>query len=307
MAVPQINNVVCLQQGMRKRGKALSFYWRTNKNMSKIPSLKEVKTRIVSFCKRALFLSSAKPKGSMALEGSLVLPVFLFFIMTVLLSLEAVRFQSNIQEALHQAGNRKAFSEYQVRYLEGESSNIYGQVNEYLGNQLFPYLCVAGGEGGVALEDMSSEENGRIEISAEYGIKPFIGWLPIGRVRIKDRFISHAWIGYSKAENQDSKEEDTYVYVTRTGSKYHLSHNCTYLRVQLQAVSYERVFSLRNGSGEKYHACQRCRPVKGGMVYITEGGNSYHGRSDCSALKRTVYMIPLSEADGYGACSKCAG
>ena len=275
--------------------------------MIKIPSLKEVKNRIISFCRRALFLSSAKPKGSMALEGSLVLPIFLFYMMTVLLSLEAVRFQSNMQEALHQAGNRRAFSEYQVRYLDGERSDICGQINEYLGSQLFPYLCVAGGEGGVDLEDMSSEESGRVEISAEYEIKPFIGWLPIHRVRIRDQFISHSWIGYSKAENQDEREEDTYVYVTKTGSKYHLSYNCTYLRVQLRAVSYDRVSSLRNEAGGRYHACQRCRPVKGEMVYITESGSSYHGRSDCSALKRTVYMIPLSEADGYGACSKCAG
>lgn len=276
--------------------------------MIKIPSLKEVKARIISFCKRALFLSSAKPKGSMALEGSLALPIFLFFMMTVLLSLEAVRFQSNMQEALHQAGNQRAVSEYQVRYLGGDRSDVYGQVYEYLDSQLFPYLCVAEGERGITLEELSqAEEGGRIEITAEYGMKPFIGWLPISRIRIKDRFVSHSWIGYSKADNQHEKEEDTYVYVTRTGIKYHLAHDCIYLRVGLQAVSYERIPSLRNESGGRYHACQRCRPVKGGMVYITGNGNSFHGRADCSALKRTVYMIPLKEAGGYGACSKCAG
>ena len=278
------------------------------KNMIKIPSLKEVKTNTISFSKRALFLSSAKPKGSMALEGSLVLPIFLFFIMTVLLSLEAVRFQSDMQEAMHQAGNKRAFSEYQVRYLGRDSSDIKGQIKEYLGNQLYPYLCVAGGEGGVVIQDLSTAEgNGRIEIMAEYGIKPFIGWMPIGQVRIRDRFVSHPWIGYGSEEIPGTAVEETYVYVTETGSKYHMSYDCTYLRVRIRAVDYDSVSTLRNASGGKYYACQRCRPTKGGTVYITGEGNSYHGKSDCSALKRTVYMIPLSEADGYGACSKCAG
>ncbi len=276
--------------------------------MVKIPSLKEAKNNINTFCKRVLFLSSKKPVAGMALEGSLALPIFLFFMMTVLLGLEAVRFQSNVQEALHQAGNRRACSEYQARYLDGERADAFGQIKEYLGSQLYPYLCVAGGESGIAFKDASAEGEGRIELWAEYGIKPFIGWLPIGQVRIRDRFVGHAWTGYSKAGNrQEEEKEDTYVYVTRTGRKYHLSYNCTYLGVKVQTVSYDSVSSLRNGSGGRYHACQRCRPGKGGTVYITGDGSSYHGKADCPALKRTVYMIPLSEADGYGACSKCAG
>ncbi len=276
--------------------------------MMKIPSLKEVKTNKISFCKRAPFLSSVKLAGSMALEGSLVLPVFLFFMMTVLLSLETVRFQSNVQEALHQAGNLRALSEYQARYLGGEASEPEGQIREYLGSQLYPYLCTAGGEDGVMVQDLSSSEgNGRIEIRVEYAIKPFIGWIPIGQVRFRDCFISHPWIGYGGASVRDGAEGETYVYVTKTGGKYHLSHECTYLGVQPRATDYAGISSLRNASGEKYHACQRCRPARGGTVYITEAGSSYHGKADCSALKRTVYMIPLSEAAGYGACSKCGG
>ena len=47
--------------------------------MVKIPSLKEAKNNINTFCKRVLFLSSKKPVAGMALEGSLALPIFLFF------------------------------------------------------------------------------------------------------------------------------------------------------------------------------------------------------------------------------------
>lgn len=237
-----------------------------------------------------------------------MLPIFLFFIMTVLLSLEAVRFQSDMQEAVYQTGNQYAFAGYQIKYAGETPPDAGSQVREYLGNQLYPYLCVAGGENGVSLQDLSAiNGDGRIELVAEYRLKPFISWMPIGDITIEDHFLSHAWVGYTGMEIQSSGQQETYVYITETGSKYHMSYNCTYLRVQVQAVDYEEVFSARNQSGERYHACLRCKPGKGGIVYITTDGNSYHGQSDCSSLKRTVYMIPLSEAGSRGACVKCAG
>ncbi|WP_160561227.1 hypothetical protein [Parablautia muri] len=243
----------------------------------------------------------------MALEGSLALPIFLFFMMTVLLSLEAVRFQCNMQEALFLSGNNSAFMGYQVKYAKEERAEVGGAIKEYLGNQIFPYLCVAGGEDGVILQDLSDiNKSGFIEITAEYRLKPFIGWLPIEEITIKDRFFSHAWVGYTKAGMENGGKQEIYVYVTKTGERYHMSYDCAYLRVKIQSVDNKKVSSLRNASGGKYYACQRCKPKGSSMVYITAEGNSYHGQADCSSLKRTIYMIPISETKGYGACSKCA-
>ncbi len=284
--------------------------------MIKVPSLKKsikgnnskIRKSSASFIKRAFFFSSGKSKGSMAVEGSLALPVFLFFMMTVLLSLEAVRFQCNMQEALFLSGNNCAFAGYQVKYANGTCPSAEKQIKDYLGNQIYPYLCVANGEDGITLQSLSEmDENSFIEITARYGLKPFINWLPIGEITVKDRFFSHAWVGYTKGGAEGGGEQEIYVYVTETGSKYHMSYDCTYLKVKVRAVDYEKILSLRNTGGGKYYACQRCKPQKGSIVYITADGKSYHGQADCSALKRTVYMIPLREAEGYGACSKCAG
>lgn len=276
--------------------------------MVKVSSLKANKIKNAALKKRAFFLSSGRLNGSMALEGSLALPLFLFFIMTVLLSLEAVRFQSNMQEALHQTGNQYAFAGYMEKYAKESFSDADGQIMSYLGNQIYPYLCVAGGEGGIQIQDLSTvDENGRVEIRVTYQIKPFIGWIPIGNVAIQDGFVSHAFIGYTGLETQNNRQQETYVYITKTGSKYHMSFDCIYLRIQVKAADYGSISSLRNSSGERYHACLRCKPQKDGVVYITAEGNRYHGQSDCSSLKRIVHMIPLSEAAGYGACSKCAG
>ncbi len=279
-----------------------------NMQMVKIPSLNVNKIKKITFHKRAFFLSSGKCRASMALEGSLVLPVFLFFMMTVLLSLEAVRFQSQVQEALFQAGNRSAFLEYQVKYANGTKENVENQVKEYLASQMYPYLCVQGGENGVLLQDLSTPADGIVAYQASYHLKPFVSWIPIIDVTIKDKFFSHAWTGYSGMEDwEKDRQQELYVYITDTGSKYHLLYDCTYLHMQIQAVDYEQISNLRNKAGGKYYACLRCKPLRKGIVYITSDGSCFHGQAECSSLKRTIYMIPYSEATGYSPCSKCAG
>lgn len=273
-----------------------------------IPSLIAQKETDHMSKKRAFFFSSVKLRGSMALEGSMVLPIFLFFIMTVLLALEAVRIQSNMREALYQAGNETAFTENCYKENGGTAESA-GNIAAYMAGQQFPYLCVAGGERGIEVQDLSSvETNGLVHLKACYGLKPFIHWIPIGEIMFEDEFYSHAWVGFCGNEQAGQQSpEETCVFVTRTGNKYHRSCECTYLRVPIKMVGIGQAIEARNASGRKYYPCERCHPKESSTVFISEDGSRYHGRSDCSSLKRTVYMIPLSKAQGYTPCSKCGG
>ena len=145
-----------------------------------------------------------------------------------------------------------------------------------------------------------------ISVKIDYDIKPFIYFLPIGTLKIEDGIFGHGFTGYVPGNcGKPEGGTESYVYITENGTRYHLSDQCTYLRVKVQAVSAEETENMRNGSGEKYTACERCKPVKGGLVYLTAWGNRYHGESDCSALQRTVYMVPQSEAGSRSVCSKC--
>ena len=96
------------------------------------------------------------------------------------------------------------------------------------------------------------------------------------------------------------------VFITASGTVYHLNRNCTYLNPSVEAVSAEEVTGLRNQSGGRYYACESCgKAGVQGQVYITQYGDSYHSRIHCSGLKRTIYTVPLSQTDGRGRCSKC--
>lgn len=75
------------------------------------------------------------------------------------------------------------------------------------------------------------------------------------------------------------------------------------------AAASSELNSLRNESGGKYHACEKCvhGSSKGSNVYITDQGDRYHNSLTCSGLKRTVYTARISEVPGKRACSKCGG
>lgn len=281
--------------------------------MVAIPSLKVCEKINKKPKKRASFLSAypfCRLKGSMTIEGSLLLPIFLFFMLTIMLSIEMVRFQSDLTEALHQTGNLYAVTVYQN---EDAAFDAASQIKSYLDEQFLPYVCVKGKKEGVLIKDVSSIEASRIEIIAEYQVALPIGSLAVGNVTFKDRFLGHPWTGYSgEEEHMAENERIPYVYVTKTGQKYHLSIECSYLKVQKRAVKKEWLKDGRNEWGGKYYPCKSC--VHGddtfeehGKVYITEDGNSYHSYADCPSLKRTIYMIPLSEAEKYTACSRCSG
>lgn len=254
---------------------------------------------LIQFFKRVSFLSSLSLNGGMTLEGCLVLPLFLFFIVTLLFSLEIIRFQSDCLDALYLAGNKSCM----LAYKEDFEEETY--IRRYLDEQVMPYLCVQGEREGFIIT-RQEDSVGNVELQASYTIKSFVPWLPIGTIQVKQRFFGHEWVGYRGERAGEWKEEkELYVYVTETGERYHYSPNCTYLKVILQAVSGESVGALRNSSGEKYYACEVCRPKGKGMVYLTQWGNRYHGETDCTALKRTVYMIPISQVGMRLPCSKC--
>ncbi len=281
----------------------------TNESKVFIPSLKAITNKVNRSGVRAFFFSHVGFKGSMALEGSMMFPVFLFFIMTVMLSLEAVRLQSNVREALYQAGNEKSFAGFEMKYGNGGDVDGAALVKAYMEEQIAPYLCTAGEDEGIKVRDLSSmETDGYVWLKADYGVKPFINWIPIGEVLFEDEFFSHAWIGFSGSEIPGTPEnKDIYVYITKTGSKYHCSLDCSYLRVPVKTIDSRGLADVRNSSGGKYYACEKCGGSDKGLVYITSDGSRYHSRADCSSLKRTVYMIPLSKASGYLPCSKCGG
>lgn len=272
------------------------FFWyskTTIKNLSK-------KNNVFVVCseKESVFASF---RGSMSLEASLVIPILLMFLMSILLSVEMVRLQSNVIEALHQGAS--------VAFEKGNTCDAIEVARSFVEGKSRPYVVLKNQGVGLQLKDESSVEiDGYIRLEATYEMLPFVRWIPLGNLKTEDQIVAYSFVGYLGNSHIRQKEtEDEYVFVTETGTKYHVMSECSYIKLHPTALDYSLLKKERNNSGGRYYPCERCRPSRSGIIYITKDGESFHSDMGCSSLKRTVSMIPLREArqSGYTACSKC--
>ena len=260
------------------------------------------KIRNLIYAGRASASASAPVlSGSITIEAAAAVPLFFLAVVSLLYLMEMMAIECAVRSGLQYAG--KCAMEDVGRVTGIRPSEIEKNVVHAIGAERLARSVVEGGDAGVdCSESRLSVRTGIGELSASYQVRlpiPIFGIKPV-KYRVKMKIKT--WTGYEKSGFGTSEDET--VYVTATGMVYHRDYHCIYLDLSIHMVSKEELEGLRNDSGGKYYPCEHCGGGWGG-VYITDSGDRYHGSLSCSALKRTVYAVPLSEAAGKGACSKC--
>ena len=250
-------------------------------------------------------MNRCKFKGSLTIEASLVLPIFLFAMFLALSVINHMRFHLNLQEAVHQETRKLAMTSY--REWNVSPGSIGGVVLARLDSNLLSKAPVKGGGGGVDFSKSRLDNREVIEIDASYEADLPYDFFSIFNRRFCAKSVMHTFIGYEKGldERSISHEAEEYVYVTETGTVYHRDRECTYLRLSIKEVDRSALKDLRNSSGHKYYACASCGKSAGSRVYITSDGTCYHSSLSCHGLKRTVNCLPLSQVGGMKPCSRC--
>lgn len=246
-------------------------------------------------------------QGSLTIEASLVIPVFIFAMFMVLSVINLLRFHLNLQEAVHQETKKLALSAFDAGF-DCQTDSVRAGVLSLLDNKLVERAPVRNGAEGIDFSGSRLDNRELIEINASYEAE-----LPYDSMGLFDYHftagcVMHTYTGYEKGLNERdvTRKEEEYVYVTPTGTVYHKDRECTYLRLSIKETSRDSLKDLRNSSGHKYYACEKCGRKSGSSVYITSDGTCYHGSLSCPGLKRTVSCIPLSECGGRGPCSRCS-
>ena len=257
------------------------------------------------FAKRASLCVPARCMfcGSITVEAAAALPLFFFAVLALCCMLEVTAVRTSIRCGLQYAGKAAAETAYAKPFLLPGS--IEQDLVQAAGADRLDRSLVENGSGGIRCEgSRMSMVTGIMELEAAYRVRlplPVFGGVS---VPMEESLRVKGWTGYEKAGLLTGEEET--VYVTETGMVYHRDYHCTYLELSIQMVPASALDGLRNESQGKYYPCSGC--VHGeahGLVYVTDYGEKYHSSLSCSGLKRTVYAVPLSEAVGKGACSKC--
>ena len=278
---------------------------------------------------KILSLRKRNVNGSLSLEAAISVPVFMLFCIALISFLILMGLQMDIQTAMEETARsmgKKAYALERISSGSGDASEIDQETMNLVSVGINPTVIkiwmlstdslgsrldrsrILGGSGGLYTYESSYDSSeGILDIVAHYDYS--VPWLPkyFGTLRLVQRMRSHVWVGRSLTKEQDSGGGDGHtVYVTETGTVYHLSPDCGYLDLSVRAVSFSDLSSARNKTGAKYYRCEEC--AKSGdysTVYITDYGTCWHSSLNCSGLKRTILEKDISDIGNMRPCSKC--
>ncbi len=255
--------------------------------------------------KRVLLSATKESAGSLTIEAALVLPLFLFALLSLLSLLSLLLFSVRMQEALHQQTKYLA----QQAFVEWETDEIAVQeaVVKEIGEPRIEKAPIKDGMAGLDFTETDLSDRELIKLTVSYEAMLPYDLFHLFNYRFYQSGFIHTWIGFEKGiDGRKQNHTEEYVYITKDSEVYHRDRECSHIRLSVRAASPEKIDGLRNTSGGKYHSCEICHSSIGkALLYITEDGDRYHNSLSCSGLKRTVTAIPISEVGSRRPCSRC--
>ena len=227
------------------------------------------KVKIIHKLKRISLFFFRRHCGSMTIEASLAVPIFIFFIVNLLSLILVFQEYTDNLSGLHQ---------------EAKELSVLAHVAEY--------------------EKINSSE--LVILTKVQKIKPIVPIISFPEAKIIVNCRIRKWTGYNVVKSCSDSKVEEWVYITKYGSVYHRSRSCSYLNPSIHCCNLNEINVMRNNNGEKYYKCEMCGNNSGlGVIYITEQGNKYHKSLNCSGLKRIISTIPISQVGNRSECKRC--
>lgn len=235
-------------------------------------------------------------KGSLTIETALALPVFVLAIVCTVYLFEIVATQMVVKASLHAAGKELA-QEVSISSLLLSERLEQKMVNIIGAEKLEQSLIARGSQGIDCGNTRRYGATTVMELSVKYMLKIPLLLFEIPVIAREEKMRIKGWTGYEGHGFFEHGED--MVYITETGMVYHKDAECTYLDLSIRSVKKEIVST-------RYERCERCGwRQEGERVYVTDTGEHYHTTLSCPSLRRTVYMVKISEVYGRGGCQRC--
>lgn len=269
---------------------------------------------------RAFFFTSRRSMvpASITVEAAWLSVLFCVVVLALFSFFQLFYLENRLQASMEKCTDQAVMFSAVQAHLSQEL-DVNGEVYEALGELLFTGVSGAVIEaqleqecrelkmsgfceiGDLQVDSLSLySENGIVDLKVRYE-----ALLPVlGKQSRMLRCRKGLWTGNAPTENSGE-----IVYVTVTGSVYHLYADCTHLKLSIREVSAGQVDALRNEGGGRYTACELCAEEAALLptaLYITEEGSRYHILRTCSSLKRSVLEIDFSQIGERPLCRRCA-
>lgn len=247
-------------------------------------------------------------KASFTIEAALLFPMVVCFLVSILFFFRVMQVELQVEKSLVAVAEKMAVN---ALAPSDTGSVILGMaglqlaVRKELEGKDGVSQYVSGGAAGVFVSG-SKLSGDFIDIHATWKLPLPIRLPGIRNIKLERRVCARKWTGF---HGEGEQEENRFVYVTETGTVYHLTRECRHLRLSISSVASAKIAEQRNENGGKYSKCEKCTAgkTKPATVYITKQGDRYHYDLGCSGLKRTIFMVRLSEVGDRPACSSCGG
>lgn len=268
---------------------------------------------LTPICYKEMSLSDRLKRASLCVETALVLPIFLFAMISILYFSAIIQYTNCVEEAIHQTARDLAVKDYVLSKKEisgGLSGKAGGAVlgETYVRSQVNKYLSDINMEPGsinYLRSDYSS--NDCIDIIAEEKINIPYSFLGIKSFQLLERARVHGWTGYdSNAHIKHDGDSEEIVFITSGGSVYHRNRACSHLKVTPRSVAAKDIDKQRSNEGSKYYPCEYCHSAKKcDVYYVTDYGNRYHSNINCGAITRDIESIKISQVGSRRPCKDC--
>lgn len=273
-----------------------------------------------------------KNRGSLTVEATLILPIWLSVCMFFLYFFQIMLIQEKVnlglwetakeisqysyilqeEDAQEQESTDKASKTTAKHYVSGL---LTGQrMKKYLSDEELQASCVNGGAGGIIYVTQALQQEDEICLAASYSVEfPVFSFL-VPKMHFVQQVKTRGFVGTTKIGQESGEEEDEIVYISKssnTSKVYHRSITCTHINLNISSVTFGQVGGLRNQNHGKYYPCEKCAKNKsfgeGNTIYVAKDGNRYHSSLSCSGLTRNVEEVKLSTLTGYRPCQRCGG
>ncbi len=244
-------------------------------------------------------LSRVLLRGSITVEAALTMPLFLFAAAVVLSLFLMMQVQYKVGNALDCAvSDTVLLKQHSEKTVENLTKAAF---YKELVQQKVSLSLIQGGVVGFSWKGTKVDQDS-IDVSITYQLKFPIRFWGTTPMKISQGRRMHRWTGLQQKEGADTDGE--WVFITPTQSVYHLKRDCTHLKLSVKSMGAAGL-----DKDGKYEPCGHCTKgqKRGQIVYVTQEGDCYHYKIDCSGLKRTIYMIEKSKIGGKRPCLRCSG